>query len=402
MKKKLYAHYFKGAIQQIKIDKYMHIQAKLPRIGTSIFTVMSKMAKEYNAINLSQGFPNFDTANELKQLVTKYMREGHNQYAPMQGVASLRARLADKAFSLYGTLVDADSEITITAGATQAIYTAISAFVKEGEEVIIFEPAYDSYAPSILLNGARPKYVQLEAPDYKIPWDKVRWMINSRTRMMILNSPHNPTGTILTAEDIEELKKVVANTDVLLLSDEVYEHIVFDSKQHESFLRHPELWKRSLITYSFGKTYHSTGWKIGYCMAPDKLMQEFRRAHQFIVFSVNTPMQYALADYLKEESKYLNLSDFYQKKRDYFLSLIEGSRFQWTPTSGSYFQLLDYSAITDEKDTAFAERLTKELGVASIPISVFYNKGLDQKMLRFCFAKTDETLEQAAELLRKV
>lgn len=378
------------------------VWTKLPATGTSIFSVMSHLAHQHDAINLSQGFPDFEGSPELVALVHEFMQKGFNQYAPMPGVMSLREQIATKIDRLYGLSVQPDTEITITAGATAAIYTAITAHVREGDEVIVFEPAYDSYVPAIMLAGGRPNSVQLEAPDYRIPWDSVKKVMNTRTRMIIFNTPHNPTGTVLHKEDMDELYNIIKDTNILILSDEVYEHMIYDGQRHESILNYPKLYERSLVTFSFGKTFHNTGWKIGYCVAPTYLMNEVRKVHQFVTFAVNTPIQHALAAYLKNEAHYLALPDFFQKKRDLFLALLKGSRFKWQPCSGSYFQLLDYSAITDEKDTDFAERLTKEIGVASIPVSAFYNNGLDQKMLRFCFAKKEETLEKAAALLCRV
>ena len=378
------------------------IRSKLPRTGSSIFSVMSALANKHNAINLSQGFPNFDMPSELIELSHKAMRKGLNQYAPMAGVYELREVIAQKAKMLYGANVSPDKNITITSGATQAIYTTITTFVQENEEVIIFEPAYDSYAPAIQVAGGKPIYIPLNAPDYCIPWDMVKKVITTRTRMIILNSPHNPTGTTLKGEDFQELKKIVGSSDIIILSDEVYEHITFDGEKHQSLLNHPELMTRALVCGSFGKTFHNTGWKMGFCIAPSYLMKEFQKVHQFVVFSVNTPIQYALAEYMKNPDSYLSLPDFYQQKRDYFLELMQGSRFKLQPAKGSYFQLADFSAISDEKDTDFVKRLTKEVGVAAIPVSVFYSNSLDEKIIRFCFAKTNETLEQAAELLCKI
>jgi methionine aminotransferase len=317
----------------------------------------------------------------------------------MRGAAVLRQEIAKKIYMQHGRKVDADHEITITSGATQAIYAILTALLRENDEVIIFEPAYDSYVPSIQLSGAKPIYIKLKAPDYKIPWDAVKRVMNTRTKMIIINSPHNPTGTMLTADDIDQLNRIVRGSNIFVLSDEVYEHIVFDDNHHYSMLMHPELYNRSICTFSFGKTFHTTGWKIGYCVAPAYLMKEIRKIHQFMVFSVSTPMQYAIAEYLQNEDNYINLSAFYEEKRNYFLKLIESSCFKQQKAAGSYFQMLDYSDITDEKDTDFAIRLTKEVGVAAIPISVFYSNKLDQKMLRFCFAKKNETLEKAAKLL---
>ncbi len=378
------------------------IRSKLPRTGSSIFSVMSALANKHNAINLSQGFPNFDMPPELIELTYKAMKKGLNQYAPMEGVYDLREAIAKKAKSLYNADISPDNNITITTGATQAIYTAITTFIQENEEVIIFEPAYDSYTPAIQVAGGKPIYIPLNAPDYRIPWDMVKKVITTRTRMIILNSPHNPTGTMLQEEDIQELKKFIGGSDILILSDEVYEHITFDGEKHQSLLNYPELMTRTLVCGSFGKTFHNTGWKMGFCIAPSYLMKEFQKVHQFMVFSVNTPAQYAVAEYLQNPENYLSLSNFYQQKRDYFLELMQNSRFKLKPAKGSYFQLADFSEISDEKDVDFVQRLTTEIGVAAIPVSVFYNTNLDEKIIRFCFAKTNETLEQAAKLLCKV
>ena len=378
------------------------IKSKLPKTGTTIFTVMSALAQEHGAINLSQGFPDFLCDDKLIGLVEQYMRKGMNQYAPMPGILPLREDIAEKAMRLYTAAYNPDTEITVTAGGTEAIYAAITAVVDEDDEVIIFEPAYDCYAPSVTLNGGIPIYVELEPPGYSIDWNDVKKLINQRTRMIIINTPHNPSGMVMTAQDMKQLQKITQNTDIIILSDEVYEHIIFDGAEHQSVMRYPKLAERSFVVFSFGKTYHNTGWKMGYCLAPVELMREFRKAHQFIVFSANTPMQHAYADIMKDPSHYLRLSEFYQEKRDYFLKLIKGSRFKATPASGSYFQMLDYKNISKEKDTDFAVRLTKEIGVASIPTSVFYHHGMDHQMLRFCFAKGKETLEQAAEKLMKV
>ncbi|MFN8145724.1 MAG: methionine aminotransferase [Bacteroidia bacterium] len=377
------------------------IKSKLPKAGTTIFTVMSALANEQKAINLSQGFPNFEASEELISLVYQYMRKGFNQYAPMQGILPLRERIAEKAEALYGARYNPDTEITITSGGTQAIYTAITAMIREGDEVVVLEPAYDSYVPAIELAGGVPVYVALKFPDYSIDWNAVKKVITQRTKMILINTPHNPAGTVWTQKDMKELEKITSHSEITVVSDEVYEHILFDGLQHESVMRYPKLAERSFVVFSFGKTYHTTGWKMGYCLAPAKLMTEFRRVHQFVVFSSNTPMQYALADFM-ENKNYLELPAFYQEKRDYFLKLLNGSKFKFRPATGSYFQLLDYSAISKEKDTDFAVRLTKQFKVASIPISSFYHEPIDNKLLRFCFAKTNETLEIAAERLQKV
>ena len=380
----------------------MKLQSKLPDVGITIFTIMSKLANEHNAINLSQGFPDFDVHPDLLALVDNYMRSGYNQYAPMQGVQTLRERIAEKVLALYRADYDPESEITVTSGATEALFAAISAVVQQGDEVVILEPAFDSYVPVIKLNGGIPVYVEYKFPDYRIDWNDVRNVLSSKTRLIILNSPHNPTGAVFTETDISELKNILQDTNVLILSDEVYEHIIFDGVRHESIARHPELTERSFVISSFGKTYHTTGWKIGYCLAPAPLSKEFQRVHQFLTFAPNTPIQYAYAQFMKNKGIYLNLSEFYQKKRDKFLSLIKHSRFKALPCRGTYFQMLDYSAISNEPDVEFSKRLTTEHGVASIPPSVFYHHQVDHKVLRFCFAKKDETLEKAAEKLCKI
>ncbi len=378
------------------------ITSKLPGVGTSIFATMSQLANEHKAINLSQGFPDFEISKELISMVNKYMKQGFNQYAPMPGLLSLREAIAEKTFNLYSAQYSPDKEITITAGATQAIYTAISAFIKEGDEVIVFEPAYDSYIPAIKLNGGMALSVELTPPEYKIDWNKVKKMINHNTRMIIINSPHNPTGTILTAQDLIQLEKITKDTDIIVLSDEVYEHIIFDNYDHQSVCRYPGLAERSLVICSFGKTFHATGWKMGYCIAPENLMMEFRKVHQFIVFACNTPIQHAIAEFLKNEANYSNIGQFYQKKRDYFVNAVKNSKFKVLTSSGTYFQLLGYNKITEESEIDFAIRMTKEYKVASIPVSVFYHKNIDHKVLRFCFAKSEETLEKASEILCKI
>ncbi|MEW6467529.1 MAG: methionine aminotransferase [Bacteroidota bacterium] len=378
------------------------LASKLPQVGTTIFAVMSRLAAENKAINLSQGFPDFMCSDELIGLVNRYMKQGMNQYAPMPGVVALREMIAEKTEALYGAKYDPDTEITVTAGATQAIYTAITAVVREDDEVIVFEPAYDCYAPAIELNGGKPVYVELKAPDYSIDWNEVQKLISHRTRMIMINTPHNPTGAILTGEDMRRLEKITSNTNIVVLSDEVYEHIIFDGRVHQSAARYPDLADRSYIISSFGKTYHTTGWKIGYVVAPRNLMAEFRKVHQFNVFAVNTPIQAALAEFLKDKRNYLGLGDFYQRKRDYFCNLIRNTRFDFEPAPGTYFQLLRYPSITNEKDTDFAVRMTREFKLASVPVSVFYHKSTDNKVLRFCFAKKEETLEKAAEILCRI
>lgn len=375
------------------------VSSKLPTVQTSIFAVMSKLAGEHQAINLSQGFPGFDCSPELIGLVEKHMRLARNQYAPMPGVLELREAIAEKTAFLYTAQYNPETEITVTAGATQALFTAITALVKEGDEVIIVEPAYDSYAPAVELAGGKCVFFQLQPGTFSINWGEFQKLINPRTRMILLNTPHNPTGSALSAADMQKLEKLTHNTDIVILSDEVYEHILFDSLEHQSVARYPKLAQRALIVSSFGKTYHNTGWKIGYCLGPENLMAEFRKVHQFLVFSVNTPIQFALAEYLRNRDAYLELSAFYQEKRDFFNRLFRGSRFQIKPSQGTYFQLLDFAAISNERDVDFARKLTIEHKVASIPVSVFYHKKTASSLLRFCFAKNNEELERAAEKL---
>ncbi|MFD1614500.1 methionine aminotransferase [Gelatiniphilus marinus] len=376
--------------------------SKLPHVGTTIFTVMGALAKTHQAINLSQGFPDFKMDAKLIDLVTKAMQNGHNQYAPMQGSINLRKAIAKKFNLLYKTSYHPESEITITTGATEAIFSIISAFVKPKDEVIVFRPAYDCYEPAIALNGGKTISIEQKSPNFKVDWDEVKSKINRRTKMMIINSPQNPIGTVFSETDMLKLQELTKNTNIIILSDEVYEHIVFDGETHQSACLFPDLKSRSFVVASFGKTFHNTGWRIGYCCAPKPLMSEFRKVHQFNVFCVNHPMQKALADYLENENHYLELSAFYQQKRDLFLSLITDSQFTFSPSKGTYFQVLDYSEITDENDVDFAKRLTVENKLASIPISVFYENNVDSKVLRFCFAKKDETLKRAADILNNL
>ncbi len=380
----------------------MAINSKLPDVGTTIFTVMSALAAEHGAINLSQGFPDFDTPPALIDRVAEHMRAGRNQYAPMQGVGLLRERIAAKVADLYGNRVDPETEITVTSGATEALYAAITAVVRPDDEVVVFEPAFDSYVPAIRLNGGRPVFLTLKYPDYRIDWDEVVDAIGDKTRLIILNSPHNPTGTVLSPTDIAALKQIVSQRDIFIVSDEVYEHIIFDDLAHQSLLRDPLLYSKSFIISSFGKTYHTTGWKIGYCVAPPSITREFQRIHQFLTFASNTPIQWAYADIMEDPSLYLSLSTFYQKKRDRFLSLLEDSRFTPLPCRGTYFQMMDYSAISDLDDVAFARQMTRHHKVAAIPPSAFYHDGQDNRVLRFCFAKRDATLDQAAEILCRI
>lgn len=376
--------------------------SKLPNTSTSIFAVMTAMAAEYKAVNLSQGFPNFNPPEKLIDLVSHFMKSGENQYAPMTGTYQIRKAIAEKLNKYSSMNYDINDEITLTAGGTQALFTAITAFVEKGDEVILFEPAYDSYLPTVILNGGIPVAIQLKGADFKIDWQEVNDKITSKTKMIIINSPHNPSGTILDENDISELKRIVEKHNIILLSDEVYEHIIFDEHKHLSITNYPELAANSIVVYSFGKTYHTTGWKMGYAIAPKNLTAEFRKIHQFNVFTVNTPIQLAYAEMMKDEEHYLSLGKFYQKKRDYFLDLIKDSKFKFIPASGTYFQLLDYSAISDEHDSAFAERLVKEFGIAVIPLSPFYSTVNHRKLIRICFAKTNDVLEQAAFNLRKV
>ncbi len=380
----------------------IQINSKLPNTGTTIFSIMSALANKHQAINLSQGFPNYDSGDQLFELVTKHMREGKNQYAPMPGHLKLREQIAQKYHHLYGEQYDPTSDIVVTAGATQAIFTAITAFIRANDEAIIIEPAYDCYRPAIELNDGVAVPYELEAPHYEIDWDRFKRLINFRTKLIIVNTPQNPSTNVFTDADWDQLAKLTHNTDIIILSDEVYEHIVFDGVKHASILRHPDLKHRSIATYSFGKTFHNTGWKLGYCMGPPALMKEFKKVHQFNVFSVNTPMQYALADFIEDKSTYENLSSFYQAKRDRFTQALEGSRFKMIPSGGTYFQLADYSEISGLKDTEFAKQLTIEHGVAAIPVSVFYSSGRQDKVIRFCFAKTDDLLDKATERLLKI
>lgn len=374
--------------------------SKLPEVGTTIFTVMSKMAAEHNAINLSQGFPNFPVDPKLLELSCVYMRKGMNQYSPMEGVMSLREGIAEKHEKLYNIQYSPETEVNITAGATQAIYTIISAMIHAGDEVIIIEPAYDCYEPAITVNGGITKRVQMNSEDFSVDWKELEDLISDKTKMIIINTPHNPTGTILRKEDLQQLELVLEkHQDIVLLSDEVYEHIIFDGEEHQSVCLYPNLAKKAFIVYSFGKTFHATGWKLGYVLAPEDLMVEFRKVHQFNVFSVNTPLQYAIGDYIKDENNYLNLGSFYQAKRDLFLDAINATKFEVIPTKGTYFSTLKYHHYSDKGDVEFAEELTKKHGVASVPISVFFGDKRDNKVLRFCFAKTPDLIESAVEKL---
>lgn len=378
----------------------MPISSKLPNVGTTVFSVMSALAKKHGAINLSQGFPDFDCSPDLIELAHKNMKNGNNQYADMAGLPILRDSIAHKCHFLYGISLNPDTDITITAGGTQALFTAIAAFVGKGDEVIVFEPCYDSYQPAVQLNGGTVVPIVLQAPDFAIPWAEVAQKITPRTRMLIVNTPHNPTGTIIRRNDWLQLADLLrTRPDIIVLSDEVYEHLVFDGEKHESIMAYPDLFERGIAVFSFGKLLHATGWKVGYAIAPKSLTAEFRKVHQYIVFSVNTPVQMAIEEYIRNADSYTELSAFFKFKRDFLLKNITNSRFTWIPSSGSYFQLLDYSAISDLPDTDLAIQLTQTKGIAAIPISVFYSKPIQQKMLRFCFAKREETLQKAAEIL---
>lgn len=378
------------------------IQSKLPNAGTSIFAVMSNLARELGAINLSQGFPDFPIDEKLIDLTEKYMRKGYNQYAPMQGVPELREAIAQKIKNLYNATYNPNTEITIVAGATQGLFDIFTAVVHPGDEVIFFEPAYDSYLPAIQLCGGIPKPLTLKHPDYSIDWEEVKRTISPKTRMIVINTPQNPTGSVLSQTDLQMLDEITRNTNILVLSDEVYEHLIFDGLRHESVCLYPNLVERSFVTASFGKTFHTTGWKMGYVLAPENLMVEFRKIHQFNIFTVNTPIQYAVAEYMQNPDTYLSLPNFYQQKRDFFAKHIKDSRFNIIPCKGTYFMLLDYSKISDENERDFAIRITKEFGVATVPVSPFYSNEENHQVVRVCFAKTEDTMLKAAEVLNKI
>lgn len=378
------------------------IKSKLPNVGTTIFTVMSSLAAEYSAINLGQGFPDFKMDEALIDGVQKAMKDGHNQYVHMNGLLKLRERLAEKIFDLYHSPINAGDEITITPGGTYAIYTALTTILQKDDEVIVFEPAYDCYIPAIELNGAKAIPVPLQFPGYEINWDAVREKINSKTKAIIINSPHNPSGKLITEQDIKTLKSLIENRAIYLISDEVYEHLVFDQLQDHSILKYPELYQRAFVCFSFGKVYHCTGWKLGYCVAPPNLMKEFRKIHQFNCFTCNTPMQYAIAEFLKQKENYLGLGKFLQQKRDYFAQEMKATRFKPLASHGSYFQLYSYAGMSPEPENEFAVKLVKEFGVATIPVSAFYSQPQQNQVLRFCFAKKEETLQAAARLLKMV
>ncbi len=371
-------------------------------MSTTIFTVMSALAREHQAVNLSQGFPDFALHPLLLEEMAKALRGNFNQYAHMAGYLPLRERIAEKTAALYTAQINPETEITITAGATQAIFTAILAVVREDDEVILFAPAYDSYAPAVEMTGGKAIYYDLEAPEYKVNWQNVKRLITQRTRMIVINTPHNPSGTTLNAFDMQQLEKLTKGSDIIILSDEVYEHVIYDGLSHQSILRYPKLAERAFVVSSFGKTYHCTGWKVGYCIAPENLMSEFRKVHQFNVFSVNSVAQAAFAEVIKRKELYEELGAFYQQKRDFFRSAIQSSRFKLLPCQGTYFQLAAYNRISEERDTEFVKRMTRDNGVAAIPVSVFYRHHIDNSVVRFCFAKEEETLKRAAELLCKI
>ncbi len=378
------------------------VETRLPGVGTTIFTVMSRLAAECGALNLSQGFPDFDAPPGLLEAVSRHMREGENQYAPMAGVPALRAAIAAKSEGLYGTPYDPEHEVTVTAGGTQAIFTAVTALVRPGDEVIVLEPVYDSYVPAIELAGGRAVRAALAPPSWRPDWESIRALVSPRTRMILVNGPHNPTGAVFSAADLDALAAIVRDTRIVVVSDEVYEHIVFDGARHESVSRHPELAARSFVVGSFGKTFHVTGWKVGWALAPRELMAEFRKVHQFVVFTVNTPVQHGLADFMADPASWRGLSAFYARKRDRFREGLRATRLAPLPCAGTYFQLASYAGVTDEPDTVLAERLTREIGVASIPVSAFHADGRQDRVLRFCFAKSDETLDRACERLARL
>ncbi len=384
------------------MDSSVLINSRFPNMGTTIFTVMSQMANQHGALNLSQGFPDFDTPPELLKLVTKYLKSGMNQYAPMPGVPELRKQVALMVKERYSADYDWETEVTIVQGATLGLFCAISSCVSENDEVIVIEPAYDSYVPAIELSGAKPIFFQLKPPNFSVDWKELRRLVNFRTKAIIINSPHNPTGAVFTAQDMQQLEKMVTGTDIVIISDEVYEHIIFDGVEHQSVARFPKLASRSFIVSSFGKTYHATGWKTGYVIAPEKMMAEFRKIYQYVAFTAHSPTQYAIAEFMENSDWFSEIGKFYQHKRDHFRELLEKSRFRLYPCKGSYFQLLGFDKISSKKDNDFAVSLIKDPGIASIPISVFYRERTDNKILRFCFAKNEKTLEKAAEILCRI
>ena len=379
----------------------MLIESKLPEVGTTIFTIMSKLAADHHAINLSQGYPGFNASQDLLDLVSTHMRLGNNQYAPMSGVPILRQRIAEKVFAQTGVGYDMEDEITVVSGATEAIFSAITAITRPGDEVIILEPAYDLYVPSITLSGGIPIFVSLNMPDFSVNWESLTAAVTERTRLIIVNTPHNPGGYVWTQQDLNNLADLIQDKNILVIADEVYEHITFDGRQHLSLMTHPVLKARTFVCCSFGKTFHVTGWKVGYCLAPRELTVEFRKVHQFVTFSTPTPFQYALADFIQDPNTYLSLPKFYQKKRDLFCEGLETTDFKFTPAQGSFFQLVSYQHLSDESDMALAKRLTTDYGVACIPISVFFHDKIDHKVLRFCFAKNDSDLYEGLNRLLK-
>lgn len=381
----------------------VNIRSKLPHVGTTIFTVMTNRARELGAINLAQGFPDYDAPAKLKDLLAYHVAAGHNQYAPMIGAATLREQISLKLGASYGRLLDIENEITVTLGATEAIFSAVLALVHPGEEVILFDPSYDSYAPAVILAGGRPIHIPLDPPKFQIDWDRVRQAISPRTRLVMINTPHNPVTTVISAKELDILAEILRPTEALVLSDEVYEHMIYDQARHASIVGHPELYDRGVAVFSFGKTMHATGWRVGYAVAPPAISREIRRVHQFNTFSIAQPLQLAIADFLKQAPDHnAGLSAFYQAKRDRFLELLRNSSFSWTPAAGSFFQLLDFSAISQQTDVEFADKVLREAGVAAIPISPFYVAPPKLNVLRFCFAKNDSTLEEAAERLCKL
>jgi len=377
----------------------VNIKSKLPTVGTTIFTVMNQLSVQYNAVNLGQGFPDFMMSKELTELLSKAMKNGMNQYSHMNGVPLLRQRIAEKILNLYGIQVNPETDVTITPGGTYAIYTALTTILQPGDEVIVFEPAFDSYIPNIEMNAAVPVLISLQYPDYSIPWDEVKARINERTKVIIINTPHNPTGSVIRENDIEQLRSIVKGTNIFVVSDEVYEHLIFDNIPHLSILRYPDLLERSFVCFSFGKTYHCTGWKLGYCISSPSLMHEFRKVHQFNAFSSFTPSQVALAEYLQNAEAYNQLGAFVQKKRDYFQQLMLSTPFKALPSYGSYFQCYSFAGLSDESDKDFAIRLAQQYGITTIPVSAFYKNAKDDKVIRFCFCKKEETLEKAVEKL---
>jgi methionine transaminase len=380
----------------------MNVRSRLPEVGTSIFSVMSKMALEHQAINLSQGFPDFPVSEKLIELIHQNMKDGHNQYAPMPGVPSLRKIIAEVIAATYQRPTDFETEVTVTAGGTEAIFSTIAALIGSKDEVILFDPSYDCYDPAIQLNGGIPIHINLKPPHFAIDWQEVEDKITPNTKMIMVNTPHNPTGAVLNHSDMLALQEIALKHDLIVLSDEVYERIIFDDTSHQSVLKYPDLTKRSIAIFSFGKTFHATGWKIGYTIASEELTQEIRKAHQFITFSVNTPIQFALAEYLRDPENYLHLAKFYQQKRDFFLSQVKGSSLKPLPCFGSYFQLLSYDGVSTKNEMEMATWMTKEKKLAPIPVAAFYKDGSNQKLLRFCFAKGEQTLEKAGTILRRI